>query len=60
MHSVQRAYLEEIARRLGDSRVQVVPIAHYPAVPGDGHPSGTAHRAVADELEPVFRKALKW
>jgi len=60
LRTVQRAYFDEIARRLGDPRVQVVPIAHYPGVPGDWHPSGTAHRAVADELEPVFRRALKW
>lgn len=58
--SVQRAYLEEVVNRLGDARIQVVPIAHYQPVPGDGHPSGTAHRAIADELEPVFRKALQW
>ena len=58
--AVQRAYLEEIVNRLGDARIQVVPIAHYQPVPGDGHPSGTAHRAIANELEPVFRKALKW
>lgn len=36
-----------------------MPISQYPVVPGDGHPSGTAHRAIADELEPAFRKALK-
>ena len=59
LRRVLRAYLEEVTRRLGDPGVQVVPISQYPVVPGDGHPSGTAHRAIADELEPAFRKALK-
>jgi lysophospholipase L1-like esterase len=60
LHTVQQAYFAEIARRLGDPRVVVAPISHYEGVPGDFHPSGTAHRAVAKELEPVFRKALNW
>jgi hypothetical protein len=60
MRSVQKAYLDEIADRLGDKKVQVVSIAHYAGVPGDWHPSGTAHRAVAAELEPVIRKAMNW
>jgi lysophospholipase L1-like esterase len=60
MRTVQKAYLEEVVQRLGDPRVQVVQIAHYEGVPGDFHPSGTSHRAVANELEPVIRKLLNW
>jgi hypothetical protein len=60
MRSVQKAYLDEIAGRLVDKKVRVVNIAHYEGVPGDWHPSGTAHRAVAGELEPVIRKAMNW
>ena len=60
MRTVQKAYLEEVVQRLGDSRIQVVQIAHYEGVPGDFHPSGTSHRAVANELEPVIRKLLNW
>ncbi len=60
MRTVQKAYLDEVVQRLGDSKIQVVQIAHYEGVPGDFHPSGTAHRAVAKELEPVIRKALNW
>jgi len=60
MRTVQKAYLDEIAGRLGDKKVQVVSIAHYEGVPGDWHPSGTAHRAVAAELEPIIRKAMNW
>ena len=59
LRTVQHAYFDEIVRRLGDPHVQVVPIAHYPGVRGDFHPSGTAHRAIAAELEPVFRQVLK-
>ncbi len=60
LRTVQRAYLDEIARRVADPRVQVVSISHYAGVQGDWHPSGTAHRAVAKELAPVFSQALKW
>jgi len=60
MRSVQKAYLDEVVQRLGDPRIQVLQIAHYEGVPGDWHPSGTAHRAVANELEPVIRKVLNW
>ncbi len=60
LRTVQLAYLNEIAQRVGDPHVHVVQIAHHDGVPGDWHPSGTAHRAVADELEPLFRQALKW
>ena len=60
LRTVQRAYLDEVATRLADPRIHVVQIAHYEGVPGDWHPSGTAHRAVADELEPLFRRALNW
>jgi hypothetical protein len=58
--SVQLAYLEEAARRLADSRVHVVQLPHFNGVPGDWHPSGTAHRTVAAQLEPLLRQALNW
>ena len=60
MRTVQKAYLEEVVQRLDDPKIQVVQIAHYDGVPGDFHPSGTSHRDVAKELEPVIRKALNW
>ena len=56
----EKAYLDEVVQRLGDPKIQVVQIAHYEGVPNDWHPSGTAHRAVVKELEPVIRKALNW
>jgi hypothetical protein len=60
MRSVQKAYLDEVVQRLSDPRIHLVQIAHYEGVPGDWHPSGTAHRAVANELEPVIRQMLNW
>jgi hypothetical protein len=60
MRTVQKAYLDEVVQRLGDPKIQVVQIAHYEGVPNDWHPSGTAHRAVVKELEPIIRKALNW
>jgi lysophospholipase L1-like esterase len=60
MRTVQKAYLDEVVQRLGDPKIQVVQLAHYEGVPGDFHPSGTAHRAVANELEPILRKTLNW
>lgn len=60
MHTIQRLMLEEVVARLDNPHIRVTEIRHYSGVPGDWHPSGTAHRAIADELEPVFRKALHW
>jgi len=58
LRSVLLAYLHEVVRRLDDAKVKVIELPTYPVVPGDWHPSGTAHRAVADLLEPDFRNAL--
>jgi hypothetical protein len=60
MRTVQKAYLDEVVQRLDDPRIRVVQIAHYEGVPGDWHPSGTAHRDVVNELEPVIRKVMSW
>jgi lysophospholipase L1-like esterase len=59
-HTVLHAYLEEVVARAGTPRVILAPLKHYPGVPGNGHPSGPEHVAMADELEPLFRKALGW
>lgn len=56
--TVLRAYLDQVVKALGDPRVAVADVGTYPGVPGDWHPDGTAHEAVASILEPVFRKAL--
>ena len=57
--SVLRAYLEEVVRRLGDPRIRIVEIPHFTGRRGTLHPDGAAHRQVADELEPLFRRALE-
>jgi hypothetical protein len=57
--SVLQAYLDEVVKLLGDPRVVVADIGTYPVVPGDGHPDGAAHAAVADKLAPLFRRALE-
>jgi lysophospholipase L1-like esterase len=58
--SVLHAYLEEIVARAGSPRVILAPLRHYPGVPGNGHPTGADHKGMADELEPVMRRALGW
>ena len=35
-------------------------MVNFEGVPGDWPPSGTSHRAVANELEPFIRKAMNW
>lgn len=58
--SVCRAYLDEIVRTLASPTVTHVPIRHYYGSPGDGHPTAAEHTMMANELEPVFRRALGW
>jgi hypothetical protein len=58
--TVLHAYLEQVVSRTGSPKVMLAPLKHYPGVPGNGHPSGQEHVAMADELEPVLRRALGW
>jgi lysophospholipase L1-like esterase len=51
-------YLEQIVRRLDDAKVQQLPLRTYPGVPGNGHPTGAEHEAMADAIEPAIRAAL--
>lgn len=66
MHGVGEArsvlieYLEETRRRLGDDSVHVVEVSHYPGRDVDSHPIAREHRAMAAELEPIFRRVLGW
>jgi lysophospholipase L1-like esterase len=52
---VQRAAAESL-----DSRVIYVPSQHYPGNGCNGHPTGIQHRHMADDFEPVLRRALEW
>jgi len=58
--TVLREYLAETERRLGDPRVHVVPSEHYPGDPGNAHPTGEQHAAMARDLEPVIRAVVGW
>lgn len=53
-------YLEQIVAGSGDKKVMLASLRHYPGVPGNTHPTGQEHEAIAAELEPVFRRALGW
>jgi lysophospholipase L1-like esterase len=56
--SALHAYLAQVVERAADPRVVLAGLGHYPGVPGNGHPTGAEHVAMADELEPVLRRAL--
>jgi lysophospholipase L1-like esterase len=58
--TVLHAYLVEVVTRVADPKVRLAPLPHYPGVPGNGHPTGREHEAMATELEPAFRQALGW
>ena len=58
--AVLRGYLTEVAARLGDARVHVVPATHHPGDACNPHPTGEQHGAMARELEPVLRTTLGW
>jgi len=58
--SVLRGYLEEVVHRIASPKVILAPLSHYPGVPGNGHPTGTEHRKMAAELEPLLRRELGW
>lgn len=51
-------YLKEAAAEVNDPRVKLAPVSFYPGNPADGHPTAANHRAIAKELEPIFRKTL--
>ena len=58
--TVLHGYLEDVVAAFASPRVILEPLRHYPGVPGNGHPTGPEHVAMADELEPVLRSALGW
>jgi hypothetical protein len=53
-------YLEQVVARIGSPKVMLAPLPRYAGVPGNGHPSGAEHEAMAAELEPAFRRVLGW
>jgi lysophospholipase L1-like esterase len=58
--TVLHAYLEQVVARAGGGKVLLAPLKHYPGVPGNGHPTGQEHEAMAAELAPLLQRALDW
>lgn len=58
--AVLRGYLQLVIARVGDARVVLGPVSHYPGLPGNGHPVASEHAAMAAELRPLFGRALGW
>ncbi|HWG21754.1 MAG TPA: SGNH/GDSL hydrolase family protein [Terracidiphilus sp.] len=52
---IQRAAAESL-----DSRVLYTPSQHYPGNGCNGHPTRIQHQHMADDFEPVLRRALHW
>ncbi len=55
-----RRYVRDAVSRTNDAKVQWVKANHYPGNGCDGHPTRAQHQQIADDLEPVLRKALAW
>ncbi len=52
------SYLNDVVKRVNSPLVSRAPVKHYPGRPANGHPIAEDHVGIADELEPLFRKAL--
>ena len=52
------AYIDEVVKRVRSPLVGHAHIRHYPGRPSNAHPIAEEHVAIADELEPLFKKAL--
>jgi lysophospholipase L1-like esterase len=57
---VLHAFLKEVAAQAGFQNIQVVATSYQPGRPGNTHPTARQHRAIADEIEPEFRRVLRW
>ncbi len=55
-----RQYIQDAVSRTNDPRIRWVKANHYPGNGCDGHPTRAQHQQIADDLEPVLRKALAW
>ncbi len=56
--TVLGAYVDEVIRRVNSPLVSHAPVGHYPGRAVNAHPIGEEHIAMANALEPLFRKAL--
>jgi lysophospholipase L1-like esterase len=55
-----RKYVQDAIAKTMDARIQWVQATHYPGNGCDGHPTKAQHLHMADDIEPVLRKALGW
>jgi hypothetical protein len=60
IYTVLCRFLQEVAAKIGSPLVTVVQVSHQPGRPGNSHPTGAQHEAIAAELEPAFGRALGW
>ena len=58
--TVLRQYLDAVVAGLSDERVIRASLPICPGVPGNGHPTRAEHAAMAAELEPTFRRVMRW
>lgn len=52
-------YLDQVVEFVGCESVTHAKLGHYPGRPENAHPVASEHRAIAEELAPVFQKALE-
>jgi hypothetical protein len=57
---VLHAYLKEVAAQAGFQNIEVVATTYRPGRPGNTHPTAKQQQAIADEIEPEFRRVLGW
>jgi hypothetical protein len=60
VYTVLVRFLQEVAAKIGSPLVTVAQVSHQPGRPGNSHPTGSQHEAIAAELEPAFSQALGW
>lgn len=59
-NSLLPKYIQEAVGKTADARIQWVQATHYPGNGCDSHPTKAQHLRMADNIEPVLRKALSW
>lgn len=58
--TIQQDYLDQVVARIDQPQVRRAHLRHYPGRAVNSHPIASEHRAMASELEPQFRAALRW
>lgn len=54
------AFLDEVVSKVASPNVRHAVIKHYNGAPDNAHPTAADHTGITNELEPLFRTALKW